>query len=349
MAVCRYTACPIVLRRFQVRSPILVNRNKDDMELQNSVQREIDQQFLDDVICGLAKQQKCLPSKYFYDRRGSLLFDEICELEEYYPTRTEIDIMRRHAKEMAKCIDSSKILVEFGSGSSIKTDYLLSHLRNLSTYVPVDISAEHLSEVGTNLKERYPHLDIQPLADDFTQLDSLPSELQLAGDCSVYFPGSTIGNFHVEEAELLLSNICQIIKPHGAVLLGADLVKDVEILEAAYNDSRRVTAEFNLNILQRINSELGGNVDLDSFEHTAFWNQNESRIEMHLRSLREQTITISGNEFGFKRGETVLTEYSHKYQISDIEQLAETAGMELKQCWTDDKHWFAVVCLVPTD
>jgi dimethylhistidine N-methyltransferase len=315
------------------------------MEFQNSLQSEVDQQFLTDVLDGLSRPAKCLPSKYFYDKRGSELFDQICELDEYYPTRTEIEIMGRYAKQMAEYLNGSSVLVEFGSGSSIKTDYLLSHLHELSTYVPVDISAEHLAIVGEDLEARYPNIDIEPIADDFTQLDSLPIELALSGEHSVYFPGSTIGNFPLSEAKDLLTNIAHIIEPGGVLLLGVDLVKDARILEAAYNDSLGVTAEFNLNVLRRINEELGGEFDLESFQHVAYWNDAHCRIEMHLRSQSNQAVSISGMEFLFQEGETICTEYSHKYRIQTIKQLAARSGLELTACWTDDDEWFAVACL----
>jgi dimethylhistidine N-methyltransferase len=315
------------------------------MEFQNSLQSEVDQEFLADVLDGLSKPEKHLPSKYFYDKRGSELFDQICELDEYYPTRIEIEIMRRYAKQMAEFLHGSSVLVEFGSGSSIKTDYLLNHLHELSTYVPVDISAEHLAVVGEDLAARYPDIDIEPIADDFTRLDSLPVELALPGEHSVYFPGSTIGNFQLSEANDLLTNIAHIIERGGVLLLGVDLVKDSRILEAAYNDTLGVTAEFNLNVLRRINEELGGEFELESFQHVAFWDDAHCRIEMHLRSQTNQTVGISGMEFSFQEGETICTEYSHKYRMQTIEQLAARSGMELTAVWTDDDNWFAVACL----
>ena len=300
-------------------------------------------EFLADVYSGLSKPRKVLPSKYFYDKRGSELFDRICALDEYYPTRTEIEIIRNHASDMASSLQNSNVLIEFGSGSSVKTCFLLDQLTGLSYYVPVDISAEHLESVGQAVSERYDDLIVRPLATDFTSLRSLPPEFDSAPTPhSVYFPGSTIGNFDAQQATKLLSNISLIIGGGGILLLGFDLVKDVAVLEAAYNDAQGITASFNKNILRRINAELGGDFNLDHFEHKAIWCPVNNRIEMHLRSDVDQTVTIGERSFHFSSGETICTEYSHKYDLESITKIAAISELRICDYWTDSREWFAV-------
>lgn len=301
------------------------------------------QTFLENVITGLTAPAKSLPCKYFYDERGSELFDQICELDEYYPTRTELAIMEQSVDEMAEAIGSNCTLIEFGSGSSLKTRTLLEHLQTPLTYVPVDISGDYLFQVADDLQSRFPDLDILPIAADFTQpLD----ERLLVGTPHrrvIYFPGSTIGNFTHTEASQLLDRMATLAGPGGAVLIGIDLIKETQILQAAYDDREGVTAEFNLNLLERINSELDANFDLDQFRHQAIWNDDLSRIEMHLVSECEQTVSLGDQEIRFESGESIHTENSHKYQLDQFAQLAKQAGIHIEHQWCDQRDWFAVL------
>ncbi|QDV45046.1 Histidine-specific methyltransferase EgtD [Stieleria neptunia] len=302
--------------------------------------------FQHDVMEGLGQVPKRLPCKYFYDKRGSALFDEICDLDEYYLTRTEQAIMNRYASEMGTQIDSGAMLVEYGSGSSIKTRILLDHLIDPVAYVPVDISHRHLQRVAERLRVDYPHLEILPVTADFTRPFSLPHSREPATHCAVYFPGSTIGNFEPAEAERLLRSISERCGSGGGLLIGIDLVKDVETLERAYNDDAGVTAAFNLNLLRRIRDELDADIDVQAFEHVAFYNHQASRIEIYIRSLKQQTIRIGETSFELDAGELIHTEYSHKYTIEGFSALAARAGLELHRSWTDDERLFAVLHLV---
>lgn len=302
--------------------------------------------FLQDVISGLSKDPKQLPSKYFYDARGSYLFDQICEVEEYYVTRTELAIMQRHVVDMAAQLGSGIRLVEFGSGSSIKTRILLDHLEQPVAYVPVDISREHLNRTARKLSLAYPLIEIVPVCADFTRDFDLPDSQCEPHHTAVYFPGSTIGNLPASEAQALLSRIARLCGAGGRLLIGIDLQKDINVLESAYNDRQGITAEFNLNLLCRINRELDADFDLDQFEHLAFYNRRRGRIEMHLRSRCRQTVKLSGERFQFHRDEMICMEYSHKYTIDDFVHLAGGAGLRLRQCWTDPRHYFAVAHFV---
>lgn len=302
--------------------------------------------FLHDVISGLYREPKQLPSKYFYDARGSRLFDQICELEEYYVTRTELAIMQRYAADMAAQLGSGIRLVEFGSGSSIKTRILLDHLDQPVAYLPVDISREHLSRIAHKLSLAYPLIEILPVCADFTADFALPDSQREPHHTAVYFPGSTIGNLPATEAQDLLSRIATLCGAGGGLLIGIDLQKDVGVLEAAYNDCRGITAEFNLNLLRRINRELNADFEPSQFEHVALYNETYSRIEMHLRSRCRQSVTVSGVRFRFARTEMICTEYSHKYTVDDFVHLAGTAGLRLRKCWTDPQRYFAVAHFV---
>jgi dimethylhistidine N-methyltransferase len=305
--------------------------------------------FLKDVLCGLGQPNKQLPCKYFYDQRGSQLFDQICELDEYYLTRTEQAIMDEYADEMADQIDTGVMLVEFGSGSSQKTQVLLEHLHEPAAYVPVDISEKHLLQTAKDLRIQFPHIEILPVVADFTKPFSLPKSKSPPSHIAVYFPGSTIGNFEPLAAQTLLSYIANRLGPGGGLLIGIDLKKDPTVIEAAYNDELGVTAEFNLNLLHRINQELDADFDLEQFEHLARYNENAGRVEIFLVSTHDQSVTINDQTFSFNVGEKIFTEHSHKYSIEEFESLARPSGFSLHQHWTDDQHRFAVLHLVQDD
>jgi len=298
--------------------------------------------FRDEVLRGLRQQQKEIPSKYFYDERGSRLFDRICELEDYYPTRTEAAIMREHVAEMAELLGPSCLLIEYGSGSSTKTRILLDHLREPAAYVPVDISCEHLLRAAADLRQVYPGLRVLPVCADYTAHFELPDRDGAVARTAVYFPGSTVGNFHPEQAREFLRHVVDVAGPGGALLIGVDLKKDPRILERAYNDREGVTAAFNLNMLARINRELGAEFDLDAFRHHAFYNEDHGRIEMHLVSLRAQTVRVGNVAIAFREGETIFTESSYKYDRDEFAQLAGRVGWTVERVWTDAQGLFSV-------
>lgn len=293
--------------------------------------------LLADALSGLAAAQKTLPAKLFYDRRGSELFDAICELPEYYPTRTETAIMQAHAPHMAAFLGDTCRLVELGSGSSVKTRVLLDAAPRLHSYVPVDISREHLMATARDLQDAYPHLDVRPVAADYTRPFDLPrgeSQRTVA-----YFPGSTVGNFTPPEAEAFLTGVRQWA---DGLLVGVDMKKDIGVLEAAYNDKQGVTAAFNLNILERMNTELGADFDLSNFAHWAFYNPYQGRVEMHLLSLEAQTVHMGGQAIAFHADETIHTENSYKWDADEFAALAGSAGWRPRQAWTDERGWFSV-------
>lgn len=302
--------------------------------------------FLRDVRNGLSHKQKSLPCKYLYDERGSQLFDQICALDEYYVTRTELSIMRENAASIATQIDTQVMLVEYGSGSSLKTRILLDSLLEPRAYVPVDISEEHLIKTSVELQKAYLSLQVLPVVADFTKSFQLPVCEPPASHVALYFPGSTIGNFTPEDAGKLLESMSQMLGDQGGLLIGIDLQKEVSVLEAAYNDSANVTAEFNLNLLNRINTELDADFDLDRFEHRAIYNQTAHRIEISIVSLKEQVVSISGEQFQFASGEEILTEYSHKYTVEGFAEFAAEYGFALHKSWTDEKEYFGVLHLV---
>jgi dimethylhistidine N-methyltransferase len=297
-------------------------------------------QFCEDVLHGLRQTHKTLPCKYLYDERGSKLFDQICDLPEYYPTRTETDILCEHANEMARCIGPNVMLVEYGSGSSVKTRILLDHLIEPAAYVPLDISREHLLESSACLKREFPHIPVLPVCADYTHPFELPQVP--ATSTAAFFPGSTIGNFTPEEAVTFLKGVAKVVGQGGGLLLGVDVWKGASILEPAYNDAAGVTAEFNLNLLRRINRELGGEFDLDGFRHKAVWNRPCSRIEMHLVSQREQRVRVAGEVFLFHRNESIVTEYSHKWRPDVFARLASEAGWTVERVWKDLAGLFSV-------
>ena len=305
-----------------------------------------DQNFLSDVIRGLALPQKALQCKYFYDEVGSRLFDQICELDEYYLTRTERQIMVEHASDMANQIGAEAMLVEFGSGSSIKTRVLLDALEDPAAYVPLDISEDHLIKTARNLRQLYPQIEILPLVADFTKPFELPRSSRKPSHSAVFFPGSTIGNFLPGDASKMMKSIAAILGINGGMLIGIDLQKDVAMIEAAYNDAQGITAQFNLNVLHRVNRELNGNFNVDQFQHKAVYNPEMGRVEIYVVSQCEQVVSIADHSFEFSAGEEVFTEYSHKYTIDGFVDLASEAGFSLHKHWTDKQQLFAVLHLV---
>ena len=303
---------------------------------------------LAEIIAGLSLTQKTLSPKYFYDDVGSKLFDDICDLPEYYPTRTELAIMQDNIEEMVELIGPQSSLIEFGSGSSLKTRALLQHLQDLAVYVPVDISHEHLLAAATGIRNRFPGIEVLPVTADFTQPFKLPNPAVMPLRNIVYFPGSTIGNFSPDAAHELLQVMHQEAGENGAMLIGVDLQKDVAVLEAAYNDAQGVTAAFNLNVLQRLNNEFDANFDLASFRHRAVYNPVAGRIEMYLDSLTEQDVVVGGYTFKFAEGESMLTEHSHKYTLAGFAELATSAGFRVDRVWTDANELFSVQYCVRT-
>jgi dimethylhistidine N-methyltransferase len=301
--------------------------------------------MLRDVVEGLSQNRKTLPSKYFYDERGSKLFDDICELDEYYVTRTESTLMQQQVGDIAAAVGSNALLVEYGSGSSLKTRLLLRNLIAPAGYVPIDISGDYLSQVGDSLQAEFPHIEVMPVVADFTKSFEVPSPTSKESRQVIYFPGSTIGNFPREDAMALLAGMAENAGADGGVLIGVDLDKDRDVLRAAYNDSQGVTAKFNLNILKRINDELGGSFDLSKFKHEAVFNDGRSCIEMHLISTERQTVNVCKYSFKFEENESVLTEYSHKYTIDAFGEMANEAGLNVKNVWTDANNMFAVMYL----
>lgn len=295
-----------------------------------------------EIQAGLSQATKSISPKFFYDDVGSKLFDTICELPEYYPTRTELGIMQTNIEEIAELIGDQASLIEFGSGSSLKTRVLLDHLHELAAYVPVDISREHLLEAADKVRASYPAIDVLPVTADFTKPFQLPSPRVMPLRNIIYFPGSTIGNFSVEASLALMQVMHHEAGKNGALLIGVDLQKDKKRLESAYNDSQGVTAEFNLNVLRRINREFGGTFDLDGFRHRAVYNTDAGRIEMYLDSLRKQSADVDGQTFHFTEAESINTEHSHKYTLQGFADMAEAAGFKVVKVWTDPQQLFSV-------
>ena len=307
--------------------------------------------FLSDVQRGLSSSPKTLPCKYLYDERGSQLFEQICELPEYYPTRADFEVTERHLEDIARLVGPRARLVELGSGSSTKTRLLLDRLTDLVGYVPVDISVDALEASVSELRKAYPRLEILPLAADYTQPLELPSPTHPPQRTVVYYPGSTIGNFHPQAAIAFLRRVCRAIESRpgqgaGGLLIGVDLKKDPAVLEAAYDDAAGVTAAFNKNLLARINRELGASIDLDAFEHAARYDPVLGRIEMHLVSRSAQDVAVGDRSFHFEAGESIRTEESYKYGREDFARLAAEAGLEVEAFWTDSRGLFSLQYLV---
>ena len=297
------------------------------------------------ALAGLAQPQKQLPAKFFYDARGSQLFDQICELPSYYPTRTEIGLLQRHAGEIAEAAGRDAILVEFGSGSSRKVRILLDALEAPAGYVPIDISRAHLMSAAQALAEDYPELPVLAICADYTRDFALPDDLP-EGLPLGFFPGSTLGNFAPAEAARFLKRIAGLVGPGGGLLIGIDLQKDEAILHAAYNDPEGVTAAFNLNLLQRMQRELGAELDLAGFRHEAHYNRARGCVEMHLVSRRRQRIVIGDRGFDLEQGETIHTEDSRKYTLDSFRAQAQAAGWRPLEAWVDDRRLFSLHYLV---
>jgi L-histidine N-alpha-methyltransferase len=298
--------------------------------------------FLVDVLDGLARPQKELPSKWLYDERGSSLFEQICDLEEYYPTRTELGILERHVRGMAALLGPGCALVEYGAGSGLKTRLLLRHLRDPAAYIPIDISASALAETVARLARDFPELVVRPLCADFSVPVRLPLDGVDARRRAVFFPGSTIGNLHKPDVVSFLRMVARECGRGGGLLIGVDLRKERAVLERAYDDARGVTAAFNLNLLARANSELGADFDLARFRHRALFDERHGRVEMHLVSQAAQRVTIAGRTFALAAGETIWTESSYKYELREFAALAALAGWRCERVWSDERAWFSV-------
>ncbi len=296
----------------------------------------------EEVLRRLRSPQKELPCKLLYDDYGSQLFEQICALDEYYPTRAELRIMRASAADMAASIGPDCLLVEYGSGSSTKTPLLLDHLDRPAAYVPIDISREILRDSASQLAARYPRLEILPVCADYTAPFSLPTPRKAAARRVAYYPGSTLGNFVPEDAKRFLRRIGDVCGPQGGLLLGVDLKKDPLMLHRAYNDALGITAAFNVNILTRLNREFGANFAVDRFRHYAFFNPVFARVEMHLVSLAPQQVRVAGVDIKFDRGESIWTEASYKYNQTEFAALVGAAGWHVEQTWTDDRNLFSV-------
>jgi dimethylhistidine N-methyltransferase len=296
--------------------------------------------FRVDVVAGLRGKPRRIPPKYFYDRRGSELFEKITELPEYYLTRTEIAILHERAVAIASSIGSDVDLIELGSGNSTKVRILLDRLEGATTYMPVDISRGYLVDAASSLSDDYPDLRVVAICADYTDLvlpDSSASRPRM-----LFFPGSTIGNFEPAVAAAFFRRTSADLRPGDAMIVGVDLKKSAALLDAAYNDADGVTAEFNLNLLVRINRELGADFAVDRFDHVAFYDADHGRIEMHLRSTVDQTVRLEGEEFHFLAGETIHTENSYKYSIPDFHALLKGSRFRPSQVWTDDEQKFSV-------
>ena len=297
--------------------------------------------FERDLIEGLSRARKSLPCRYLYDARGSELFEEITALPEYYPTRVETEILRDCAREIADRTPPGSVLVEFGSGSSTKTEILLSQLHDLAAYVAIDVSSSALQDARMRLRDRFPRLRVECVVGDFRSV-ALP--LDLAGAPRLgFFPGSTIGNLEPAEAQALLRRFAAVLGAGSRLILGVDVIKDPAILVPAYNDAHGVTAAFNLNLLTRANRELGANFDVSAFRHVAIWNEQLTRIEMRLVSLRDQTVRIGDRTFRFVAGETIHTENSHKWPDGVFEDIVTDAGWRIARRWSDKDGLFRVL------
>jgi dimethylhistidine N-methyltransferase len=299
----------------------------------------------EEVFAGLAKSPRLLPCKFFYDERGAQLFQQICELPEYYITRTELQILRQHGAEMAAALGSDIELIGLGTGAGTKTRILLEELTTPAVYLPIDISREQLEKSTAYFRERFPDLQVLPVCADYLEEFELPLPRKPSARSVVYFPGSTIGNFEPAAATEFLRRLVELVGDGGGLLIGVDLDKDRHVIEAAYNDGAGVTAQFNLNLLARINRELGANFDFQNWRHRAIYDPAEGRIEMYLDSTIDQRVQIQDRHFHFASGEKILTEYSYKYTPEGFAAMARKAGFAFERIWTDDARLFGVFYL----
>lgn len=302
---------------------------------------DLREEFADAVLSGLAQDEKTIPCRFLYDARGSELFEKITDLKEYYPTRTEIALLERIGPEVAKLAGPGRAVIEFGSGSSRKTHVLIDHLDDIAAYVPIDISDDALAEAAERLVQRHPELTVLPVHGDFGGDIDLPKSVRMSPKLG-FFPGSTIGNLNRDEALSFLSDTAKLVGHNGTLLIGVDLKKPLDILLPAYNDKEGVTAEFNLNLLHRINRELDGDIDVANFAHEAIYNADAGRIEIYIRSLVDQEISVCGQQVEFEKSERIHTENSHKYSISEFQELAALAGWTSEHVWTDAEHLFSI-------
>jgi dimethylhistidine N-methyltransferase len=301
-----------------------------------------EESFRDAVLNGFGQGRKSIPCKFLYDARGSALFEEICRLPEYYPTRTEIAILAENAGDIAAEMGAHSRLIEFGSGGSHKARLLLDALDRPAAYVPVDISRQHLREAAAGIAADFPLLPVVAVCADYTAAFRLPPLPGPSGKRVGFFPGSTIGNFEPSAAERFLANCARILGSSGEMMIGVDLKKDPVILDAAYNDRAGVTAAFNLNLLVRVNRELDGDLDIVRFAHLAFYNSREGRVEIYIESLADQEARIAGKRFQFSTGELIHTEYSYKYAVPEFRALAAKAGFRPIDTWTDPNNLFSL-------
>ncbi|MGB0716748.1 MAG: L-histidine N(alpha)-methyltransferase [Phycisphaerae bacterium] len=304
-------------------------------------------QMREDVLRGLASNPKVLPSQYLYDEKGAVLFDEICETDDYYVTQTEISILEDNLDAIKAKIGPSAVVIEPGSGSGIKTRLLLEGLEDPAGYVPIDVAKKQLAEFASSMDKAFPDLDVLPICADFTGDYELPDYVDQHRKRIIYFPGSTIGNFMPEFALRLLHHMRDICGPHGGILIGVDLIKDHQVLERAYDDSDGVSRDFAMNYLVRLNRELQADFSLDDFTYEAPFNEKESRIEMALVSLKDQQIDLDGAEVAFRKGERIRTEVSYKFSVESFAALAGRAGLKVEDVWTDEKRLFSIQYLVP--
>jgi dimethylhistidine N-methyltransferase len=302
--------------------------------------------FLKEAIAGLSASPRTLPCKFFYDERGSELFQKICELPEYYVTRAELQILKKQGRDIAKHLGSGIELIGLGTGAGTKTRLLLDELHAPIAYVPVDISKEQLQQSSAQFRKLFPDLEVLPVCADYLQPVVLPTPKRKPTRKIIYFPGSTIGNFEPDIALDFLQRIRRVAEEHGGLLIGVDLQKDRNVLESAYNDAQGITAQFNLNLLTRANRELGTDFDLNYWKHRAIYNSEAGRIEMHLLSETEQTVHLADHVFHFRTGEKIVTEYSYKHTPEGFSALAAKAGFRLAHMWTDDAHLFGVFYFV---
>jgi len=309
---------------------------------QGASRTDLRAEFLADLLEGLARSPKEIPCKWLYDAYGSHLFERICELPEYYPTRTEIGIMEREAPAMAALLGPGCALAEYGPGSGQKALLLLQHLESPAAYVPVDLSATALAEASARVARAFPALRVVPVYADFTAPFELPLAMSAGRRRVVYFPGSTVGNLHKPEMLAFLRGVARQCGPGGGFLVGVDLPKERSVLERAYDDPRGVTAAFDLNLLARANRELGADFRVDRFRHRAVYDSRAGRVEMHLVSTAPQVVTIAGRVVVFREGETIWTESSYKYDVEEFTALATLAGWRCEETWTDDRAWFGV-------